>query len=45
MEMASKLSMMDVFVGIRDPRQAKKVEHEPGGVAGGDDLRRAGWCG
>ena len=47
MEMASKLSMMDVFVGIRDPRQAKKVEHDLvallavmicGVLAGADDF-------
>ena len=27
METEGKLSLMNVFVGIRDPRQAKKVEH------------------
>lgn len=28
METEGRLRMADVFVGIRDPRQAKKVEHD-----------------
>ncbi len=27
METEGKLRMMDIFVGLRDPRQAKKVDH------------------
>ena len=47
METESRLRMMDVFVGIRDPRQAKKVEHKLvellviavcGVLAGADDF-------
>lgn len=47
METESQLRMMDVFVGIRDPRQAKKVEHDLlellviavcGVLAGADDF-------
>ena len=28
METESKLRLMDVFVGLHDPRQARKVEHD-----------------
>ena len=47
METEGKLRVMDVFVGIRDPRQAKKVEHDLvellviavcGVLAGADDF-------
>lgn len=47
METEGKLRMVDVFVGIRDPRQAKKVEHDLvellvvavcGVLAGADDF-------
>ena len=47
METESRLRMMDIFVGIRDPRQAKKVEHKLvellviavcGVLAGADDF-------
>ena len=47
METRSKLKIADVFVGIRDPRQAKKVEHDLvellvvaicGVLAGADDF-------
>ena len=47
METEGKLRMADVFVGLRDPRQAKKVEHNLvellviavcGVLAGADDF-------
>ena len=47
METEGRLRMADVFVGIRDPRQAKKVEHDLvellviavcGVLAGADDF-------
>ena len=47
MRTAPKLKIADVFVGIRDPRQAKKVEHDLvellvvaicGVLAGADDF-------
>jgi len=47
MKTESRLSVLDVFVGIRDPRQAKKVEHDLvellviavcGVLAGADDF-------
>ncbi|WP_287648833.1 transposase family protein, partial [Accumulibacter sp.] len=28
MEAGSRVRLMDVWVGVRDPRQAKKVEHD-----------------
>ena len=47
METESKVRLADVFVGIRDPRQAKKVNHDLvellvvavcGVLAGADDF-------
>ena len=47
MKTEGRLSVVDVFVGIRDPRQAKKVEHDLvellviavcGVLAGADDF-------
>lgn len=47
MQTEGRLRMADVFVGIRDPRQAKKVEHDRVGLlviavcgvlAGADDF-------
>ena len=47
METEGRLRVVDVFVGIRDPRQAKKIEHDLvellviavcGVLAGADDF-------
>ena len=39
MKTEERLSVMGVFVGIRDPRQAKKVDHDP------EELRGIAVCG